>query len=236
MRVLVTFDIDGTLMICGRNGQTHRDAFRMTIRDICGVDQEVTEFLDVPLAGVSDSYIASCVARKINPGADTDPKWISDFVARVETYFVDNFDGTLDLMPGVVGALRALAEMPEVTLGVCSGNFPRIGRKKLESAGLSEFFSAGIAGWGMHQNRRDMLKSAIAQAEAQIGGKFDHIIHVGDAPQDVQAAIDNGAIGVAVLTSRHPFKESDFPKPCFVLKNLDVEKERFLEIVKNGVE
>ena len=233
-KVLVTFDIDGTLMICGNQGLAHRTAFRETIRDIYGVDQEITEFLDVPLAGVSDSYIARCVARKVLKTDTPDSSWFEDFIARTETHFIEHFDGSLELMPGVAEALRALSQMPNVTLGVCSGNFPRIGRRKLECAGLSEFFSSGIAGWGLFADRKDMLGSAIKQAEEAIGGKFDRVIHVGDAPQDVRAGIENGAIAVAVLTSRHPFKESDFPKPCFVLKNLEEKREEFLRIVRTG--
>ena len=231
--VLVTFDIDGTLMIC-KDGYFHRHSFKVALNSIAGIDQEITDYLDVPLAGVSDMYIAHCACRKIHNVDPVDSEWLKLFMKETENAFLDLFDGDLDLMPGIKEALQELSEMTNVTIGVCSGNFPAIGWRKLEMAGLKEYFKDGIAGWGLSTSRKDILRSAIEQGESIKGCKFDRIIHVGDAPQDAQAAIDNSVIGVGVLTSRHPFKAEDFPKPCFVLKNLAENKNEFLQIVKTG--
>jgi phosphoglycolate phosphatase-like HAD superfamily hydrolase len=100
---------------------------------------------------------------------------------------------------------------------------------------LFDFFSNEIAGWGVYRTREEILRDAIAQGEAAIGGKFDWTIHVGDTPDDVAAANAVGALGVLVMTSSHKYGEDDVPRECSVLSNLEDEFEEFLRIVRTGV-
>ncbi|OHS93274.1 haloacid dehalogenase-like hydrolase family protein [Tritrichomonas foetus] len=231
--VLVSFDIDGTLMICD-NARVHRAAFRAATFSLTGEDKPVEEYLGIPLSGCTDSYVAEKVLKKFLKTDNIPEEHFVKFMKKTEEFFLDTFDDRLDLMPGVTKLLTELNKIPNVTLAICSGNYPRIGLKKLESANLIHFFKNQIAGWGFHPNRADILRDSIKEAKKVTGHDFTRIIHVGDAPQDAQAAIDTGSIPVIVRTSRHKFHTSDFPKSSIILTNFEQNLDDFIHIVKTG--
>lgn len=230
-RVLVTWDLDGTIMLCGNRNKVHGDSVIYGIKAITGVEKPLSWFLDnQPVSGCSDRYIAELAC--IKTGTVWNEQTMDVFMKYAESFFVQTFDGALTVLPGVKTVLSELAKMPNVTIGICSGNPPGIGWRKLECAGLRCFFTDDVAGWGIHADRSDMLKSAIEQGEAKIGCRFDRIIHVGDAPQDADAAVSNGVIGVILKTAR--YKDHVFPEGTFVLENLDVCHDEFIRIVQTG--
>ena len=231
--ILVSFDIDGTLMICD-NARVHRAAFRAATFALTGEDKPVEEYLGIPLSGCSDTYCAEQVLRKFLKTDVVPQDQLDRYMKKTEDVFLDTFDDKLDVMPGVAAMLEKLNAMPNVTVAICSGNYPRIGWKKLESAKLMKYFPDKIAGWGFYPNRAEMLKAAIEEAKRVKGHSFDRVIHVGDAPQDAQAAIDTGSIAVVVRTSRHHFQTSDFPQPCFIIENFEKQLDNFLKIVRTG--
>jgi phosphoglycolate phosphatase-like HAD superfamily hydrolase len=125
-----------------------------------------------------------------------------------------------------------MSKIPDLSLGICSGNLPRIGWKKLESAGLTSYFKDKIAGWGLYRSRADILRDAISQGEQHIHGEFDWVIHIGDTPEDVKAAIAVGALGVMVEVPARQY--DDVPQPCSVLRNLDIDFDEIMNIVCLG--
>lgn len=230
-RVLVTFDVDGTLMRCGERNKVHGEAIKYGISEMTGVMKPLSYFLQgVPLAGCSDRFIAECACKMTNKTFDED--MMNEFMEKASEYFVEHFDGSLTVLPGVERVLQKLSEMPNVTIALCSGNPPGIGWRKLECANMKQYFKDGIAGWGLHADRKDMLKEAISQAENKIGGQFDRIIHVGDAPQDAEAAKANNVIGVVVKTSH--YGDDAFPDGTIRLENLEIGYEAFMNIVQTG--
>lgn len=230
-KVLVTWDIDGTLMFCGERNKVHGDAIVHAISEMTGVKEKLSYFLKgKPLAGCSDRFIAEQAFIMTKGGFDE--AMMNEFMRKAETYFIEHFDGSLTVLPGVETVLQKLSEMPNVTIAICSGNPPEIGWRKLECAKLKDFFKDRIAGWGLQAERADMLKEAISQGERSINGKFDRIIHVGDAPQDAEAAKANGVIGVIVKTSRHG--NGAFPEEAIQLENLEIGYNSFMKIVETG--
>lgn len=233
-KTLVTFDIDGTLMLCGNKGATHRDAIKAIMTKFLNINQEPSQYLNVSFSGASDSWIIKLIIEKAY-GKNT-PKfneYSHQFIECAEDYFLKNFDGSLDLFPGVVEAVNALANLPNVDIGICSGNLPKIGIKKLEAAGLNQLINSPALGFGLYEERSDILKDAIEKGEKANGCKYKRVIHIGDAPQDVEAAQKCGAIPIAVSTNHHGFQ--DFPSPCFVIRDLKVDLEDVLNIASNGV-
>jgi phosphoglycolate phosphatase-like HAD superfamily hydrolase len=101
--------------------------------------------------------------------------------------------------PGVRRLLDRL-QRAGVPMGLVSGNFVRIGWKKVERAGLKHHFGIGAFA-GMGKDRAALLK--IAMREAREKGwlqKGTPVSLVGDTPRDIQAARANGVLAVAVAT------------------------------------
>ena len=119
--------------------------------------------------------------------------------------------------------------MENVILTLCTGNFLKIGIKKLETANLINYFDLECSGFATFIDRADILKNNIQNAEKKFG-KFEKIFHIGDAKQDIQAALDNNIIPIAVCTGKH--KNINFPQPCYIFENLEINFNEFLNLIK----
>ena len=219
---LVTFDIDGTLMFCGHRGSAHRDAFSGAMKDILGIEEDLSTYLGVSFAGVSDYWIIQQILEKSGNSGKSD---LGDkLLHSAEEHFVCEFDGELDLLPGVKTAINELIKHG-IDVGVCSGNLPKIGITKLKAAGLTELVQSKALGFGTFLNRADILKDAIRKG----GKQYTKVIHVGDAPQDVQAALDIGALPFAVETGRFKHREL-FGESCTVVENLEIGLQELIRL------
>ena len=223
MKVLVTFDIDGTLLVSKGRG-LHYDAFRHALNQVFHSDNVVAQPPGTDL-GISRGIISQALQC-----TDIDESMMQEFIRETEDYYIAHYDGQLDVMPGVRKALEALSTMPNVSIGLCTGNFEKIGWAKIEAAGLMEFFKDRIAGFGNnHEDRTDILKEAIRSAKEKKNCEFDRIIHIGDSPADVKAANDTNNISILVLTS--PFKFDSFPTPSYTFKDLEAHLADLIQIV-----
>jgi beta-phosphoglucomutase-like phosphatase (HAD superfamily) len=86
-------------------------------------------------------------------------------------------------------------------LALVTGNLTRIGWRKLQRAGLDGYFRFGAFG-EMAATRGGLARLAIERARRE--GAIGPIALVGDAPQDVRAAQENGIRSIAVRTGVTP--------------------------------
>ena len=225
MKVLITFDIDGTLLVSKGKG-LHYSAFRHALNQVFHSDNVVKQPPGTDL-GISRGIITQALQC-----TNIDESKLQEFIRETEDYYIAHYDGQLDLMPGVREALQALSAMPNVSIGLCTGNFEKIGWAKIEAAGLMEYFKDRIAGFGNNQeDRTDILKEAINNAKEKKKCEFDRIIHIGDSPADVKAANDTNNISILVLTS--PFKFDSFPTPAYTFRNLDEHLAELIQVVNH---
>ena len=226
-RVLVTFDIDGTMIgFCGCS-LNHPKSFITAFKELFGVDaSNYREFFTEPMDGWMDERIAQWMLKKIGVESEENMR---TFQNRVEELFLESTNEKIDVLPGVRRVLETLSRMDNVSIGVASGNYPKIGWRKLELAEISEFFEKRIFAFGDHFTRSEALKSAETLAEEKQGFKFDVKIHVGDTTIDVQAAKEVGFIPVFVKTGN---TEAEVPKDCYVLESLEDGFDEFMRIVK----
>jgi phosphoglycolate phosphatase-like HAD superfamily hydrolase len=105
----------------------------------------------------------------------------------------------------------------DAVLALVTGNLTRIGWRKIERAGLGGYFRFGAFG-EMAPTRSGLARLAIerARAESEIG----RISLIGDAPQDVIAALDNGIHSIAVRTGVTPAGELEALNGHCVLDDL----------------
>ena len=115
-------------------------------------------------------------------------------------------------------------------LGLVTGNLTRIGWRKLDRAGLKEWFRFGAFG-EMAPTRAGLAKLAIRRARAEGWiGRGAAIALVGDAPADVIAAKANGIRSIAVCTGISTREELLAEGPDVLLEDLRGLRREVVEI------
>lgn len=207
------FDIDGTLMHC--TDATHYFAFCHTLRQISGKELNLD---GVVAHGNTDlGILRDALTRARIPEQQWRPRLAEARACMAE--FVEARQGELcaDVLPQVRQVLDHL-QRQGAKLTVATGNLERIGRLKLESAGLLAYFDFG--GWSdAHETRPSVFAAAIARAR-QLYGEQISLCVVGDTPADVAAAHQNAVPVIAVATGIYSFEQLQAAAPELCVRGL----------------
>lgn len=240
---LITFDIDGTLLIGLNKGTAHRDSYKGAVYDVFGVREELPKYRPGTDLGISKQIIEYTL-KSINGSKsqqETNINNISDdviqkFITSTEDHYIKLFDGRLTVMPGINNALEYLSNLPNVKIALCTGNFKRIALLKIEKAKLTKYFTPFvIGGFGNNcESRTDILLESHRNAEKVFGIKFDRFIHIGDSPADIEAANKTGTTSILVQTTPYDFQKSEYQNPAFTFSNLKDNFDDFVSVVQTG--
>jgi len=191
----VLFDIDGTLI--RRAGPHHREALVEAIRRTAHVE---TSTEGVPVAGMLDRDILSVMMQRAGMSRAAIRRVMPEVVARAQSIYVRRApDISRKVCPGVRSLLRRLTARG-VVIGLVTGNLSRIGWRKMERAGLKQYFRFGAFAELAH-DRAGLVRVAIRRARKERWiGRDSAITLIGDHPNDVLAAKANGIRVVAVGT------------------------------------
>lgn len=191
MSLLYLFDIDGTLLSAHGSG---REAFDAVFHEHHGITD---------------------ASRGIRYGGKTDPGIIDEIyqarLGRVATAaehtaflagYVPRLVALLEQKPvivhdGVLEALAFLAALPDVVLGIATGNVKEGATAKLGAAQLGAWFVLGGYGCDSHE-RAKLVAKAIERGKAD--REVREVIVVGDTIHDIAAARACGATVCAVTT------------------------------------
>jgi phosphoglycolate phosphatase len=213
---LILFDIDGTLV--RKAGPQHRLALIEAVRIVTGAE---TTTEGIPVHGMLDPDILTLMMR----AAGLEDAAIEKHLPQIYEAAENVYDATVpaDLSdktcPGVQQLLPLLRER-KVTLALVTGNLTRIGWRKIERAGLREFFRFGAFG-EMAPTRGGLARRAIEQARTEgLIDRDSRIALIGDAPQDVIAARENGIRSIAVRTGVTPDGELEALCPDYLIEDL----------------
>ncbi|MFT7638272.1 MAG: phosphoglycolate phosphatase [Candidatus Omnitrophota bacterium] len=229
IKTVLLFDIDGTLLLTGGAGQI-------------AIDQAFEELFGVADAwgnchpdGKTDAIIFQEIAQEAL-GRDLSAQELKDFIQA----YTDRFPQALldssnfRLMPGVVQLLDKLSAMPELLLGVATGNVQDTSWMKLKHAKLDHYFSFG--GFGCDSSVRAEIIAAAMQRAGDKGAKAvspNQYYIIGDTPKDIACAKANDAKCIAVATGSYALDELNTHQPEHVLIDL-TDHTNFLDII--GVE
>ena len=220
------FDIDGTLLNT-RDG-VHWNAFRTALREVFAIES----LLDtVPVHGNTDIGILRAVTTQhgiqSEGFAERLPRALDLMRAEVEN---NCSDIECELCPGIRELLIELRRQGKL-LGVVSGNLESIGWKKLEAAGLRDYFAFGSFS-DQAELRVEIFRAGVKRATELIVSQSSHhqitqssnalrsrghrCIFVGDTPADITAAQALGAPVIAVATGIYDFAEllASSPDAC----------------------
>jgi phosphoglycolate phosphatase len=207
--ILITFDVDGTLVrSVGQNAnKLHKEAFQHAFHSVFGIDTTIDV---IEHHGSTDGLILVNVME--HHGVDREEalgKLIPMKEAMVD-YFARHKERArvgIEVLPGVEKLLETLQNSPRVHIGLCTGNLEPIAWMKMESLGLKRYFEAAqdrivFGGFGSDfcdpsvsssANRAQLVRQAAVRAAKDLGVSdgFARKFHVGDAPMDIQAALMN---------------------------------------------
>jgi phosphoglycolate phosphatase-like HAD superfamily hydrolase len=202
-RRLLLFDIDGTLVDCGRQG---RNVFRQALVDVFGTAGDCDAY---NFAGRTDSRIV----LDLLTGAGLPEEEVLAGLPRLQELYLAELEKGLDrtgmsLLPGVQELLESLADRPDVTLALLTGNWEAGARTKLSRFGLNRFFPFGAFG-SDRTDRDDLPPVALERAERHTGRTFrpEEALIIGDSVHDVGCARAHGIPVLAVATGRTSAKE-----------------------------
>ena len=206
------FDIDGTLIHC--TDATHYFAFLDALHKLTGQplnldgvtahgNTDIGILRDVLLrAGIPESEWRSRIPEACSSMADF-----------VQARGDDLCTTVLPQVREVLAHLRARG----ARLGVATGNLERIGKMKLESAGLLEFFE--FFGWSdQHEYRAEVFRSTVSLAH-QLCGPTASLCVLGDTPADIRAAAEVQLPVIAVATGIYTFDQLQQHLPSLCLRS-----------------
>ncbi len=214
---LVLFDIDGTLV--RKAGPHHRLALVEGIRNATGLE---TTTDGIPVHGMLDPDILTLMMRAAGLNDTRISRQMPEVIESAQNFYEATVPDLRDkTCPGVPRLLTELTDRGAVLLLV-TGNLSRIGWRKLERAGIREYFRFGAFS-EMASTRGGLARIAIewARNERLITSE-SRISLVGDAPQDVMAARENGIQSIAVRTGITPAGELEACNPDVILDDLTV--------------
>ena len=223
-RALVLFDIDGTLV--RRAGPHHREALVYAVRRVTGLE---TSTEGIPVQGMLDPDILAIMMRNAGAGRTAIRQAMPGILRAAARYYLRVCPVLAGKRcPGVEPVLGRLTRRG-ILLGLVTGNLTRIGWRKLERAGLRDYFQFGAFG-EMARTRGGLARIAIRQARHQ-GWIERHapVSLIGDAPADILAARENGIRAISVQTGITQVEELEALRPDVLLKDLRGLRLRMVE-------
>jgi len=217
MKKLVLFDIDGTLMLLDN---VANNAFKTMARELFGIEASI---FDIRCSGKTDSLIFEEVMRA--KGVDADEIQTKRNLAfdRYCLYFALYLNGEdhYRIYPGVIPLLENLSRNKCVHLGLLTGNIEFTAWKKLEKAGLNQYFSFGAFG-DESKIRSELVGIVLQRVRERSGLTFQgkEIVIIGDSVHDVECGKRYGAKSIAVATGFHSKEELSNAHPDMLFDDL----------------
>lgn len=214
-KALVLFDIDGTLV--RRAGPHHREALVEAVRRVSGL-QSTTD--GIPVQGMLDGDILTLMLKAAGATARQIQAMMPAIVdAAQEIYVASCPDLRRRVCPGA-RSLLARTVRAGIPTGLVTGNLSRIGWKKLECAGLKDYFLFGAFA-EQAKSRAGLVRIALRHARSSgLAGPGTLVSLVGDHPNDILAAKSNKVRSVAVATGLSSREELASHEPDLLLDDL----------------
>jgi phosphoglycolate phosphatase len=220
---LVLFDIDGTLI--RKAGPHHREALVAAVHRVTGIETTLDQ---IPTQGMLDRDILTSMLRNAGASRTIIRQRMPEIVRHAQNIYARSCPNLESkVCPGVRPLLGRL-QRRSVPTGLVTGNLTQIGWKKMEHAGLREFFRFGAFA-DMASSRAGLVRIALqhARKEGWITGTTK-ITLIGDHPNDVEAARKNGIRSIAVATGVVAAEELATCAPDLLLSDLRSLRLRML--------
>lgn len=196
-KIVILFDIDGTLVRCGGAGG-------QALCAALSAEFSVAEVEPVELHGRTDLGIVNELLERhgLEPNSENRQRLLNHYFELLPDHLQQKQSLNLAcVLPGVVSLLDSVCDHGAVLNGILTGNMPASARIKLEHFSLWDYFEMGIFGDLTH-HRPSMAEPAMEAIAEHCGSRVcgDSIVIVGDTPLDAELAKAMGARCLCVLT------------------------------------
>lgn len=200
--LLVLWDVDNTLISAGGAGLR---LYQAALRDMYGL--ELPRQGPRRFAGRTDTAIAlELLGLAGVPDPDGQLERFQAFLVSRAGTMADDLRERGRALPGAADTIAVLAaglNGQPVVQSLLTGNLPEFAQIKVSTLNLAEHLDLTIGAYGnISADRADLVEVARARAAARHGSYFGGrlTVLVGDTPDDVDAALRNGASIVAVAS------------------------------------
>lgn len=227
MAPLLLFDLDGTLVDIFKYGiSSYLDMFKK----VYGVEikeSSLTKNFGLPQRDV--------IANPLKEKKIKEKIIKKKLEEAVETYFSNLKEqipeGNETVLPGVKPLLKKLLS-EDYTLGLITGNPPKIGKLVISKTNLYKYFLVKAFADTTIKKREDLIKKAVTTAKNKyLATENDKVIIFGDSIYDLKAAKKTGYTGVGVATG-YTKKEDLLKESKYVLENLK-DTQNILKLVNS---
>jgi phosphoglycolate phosphatase-like HAD superfamily hydrolase len=212
----ILLDVDGLLITTGGAGTR---SWRWAFEELYGIPADIGEFTE---AGMTDPVVGRLTFRAVighEPSAEELARVLSHYLMRLPDEVAQSsgyrvLDGVEELLPRLC--------RDGFLLGITTGAVEAAAHIKLARANLNRFFAFG--GYGSDSaDRGELTRTAITRAGQIIGSPLDpqHVLVVGDTPNDIAAAHAARAIGVGVASGHYSAEELRASGAEYVLGSLE---------------
>jgi len=234
MKILVLFDIDGTILKFKHS--LAKRLFAELLEDLFGVnipDNAIPDF-----HGMTDLQIIKAISKNIDFPIDKTFELIPEIWKRMllsfQTYTTTE---NINLLPGVQEIIVNLDNDPRFALGLLTGNFYENAYLKLKAVNLDRYFQFGAFG-SDSDDRNQLPPIAISRAKEYFRFEFDfdntNTIIIGDTHRDEECARLNNIACICVATGHQSYDELNLLKPDAVFRDLsqtDIIKNTIIELI-----
>lgn len=221
------FDIDWTLLKGGN--KAHMDSFGYAIGK--EFDRRVSIY-DVEYHGKIDNQIIMEISNLHDIPQEEAKRRLPQVVAHMGEYFKAHEDeGEHVPLPGVVEILNLL-KSKNVPLGLLTGNVQYNALRKLEKAGIGDFFHFGAFG-DQAEKRVELIEIAKREAESALNRpvRREEFVIIGDSPLDVACAKEGGIASIAVASGAYSESDLSAVGADLVVSSLE-EKDKIFEFLQ----
>ncbi|MCE7936079.1 MAG: HAD family hydrolase [Chlorobi bacterium CHB2] len=217
MLKLLLFDIDGTLVRVQR--AVNHAVVGGVVRRLLEFDGELPE---IELHGTTDPQIFLEIAEYLQ----LERRDAEACLRNLEPVITEEWERhlnqqTVELLPGVVELLERLSRLPNVRLGVLTGNVATGAAAKLRPHQLERFFSVGAFG-SDSAIRNHLPPIALRRAATLHQHPFqpNQALIIGDSHRDIECARANGLRSMAVATGGLSLEQLRQHGPDYAVSNL----------------
>jgi|KBSSwiStaDraftv2_1062776.scaffolds.fasta_scaffold06243_7 phosphoglycolate phosphatase-like HAD superfamily hydrolase len=220
-RLLVLFDIDGTLVDTGGAGRLGLEA---SFRSVFGVADVEAATARVRFGGMTDPRIIADIAHYAGVPATIVEARYADLQAAYLAALQRELavpSARRRVLPGVAPLLASLARRDDVVLGLVTGNIEEGARAKLHAFGLNHYFADG--GFSSdHPERGEIARIAHQKMSRRAGFRFprESVVVVGDTELDVACAHGNGFRSIAVASGSTSYEHLAQAQPHALFRDL----------------
>lgn len=229
MKILL-FDIDGTLILTGGAGMR---AMNRAFAELFHVENALD---GLTLSGMTDKIIFrdACKNANIEFTEDTHTIFKQVYIEYLKNEIKKPAPGKR-ILPGVNDLLETLKSVPDVQLGLLTGNYSPCAKIKLQHFGLDRYFVFGAYG-DDDEDRNKLLPHALKRYTERFdnNGKITSTWIIGDTPKDVKCARPHNAKAIAVATGGYSEEELAKAEPDAMFTDL-TNTHQFLEIIEKNL-